>query len=187
MTEAHSRVCPCGGFNEFCDYCGGSGIIDTAEHEAHGPEAVGDSVPFIEPSSPVVIYHREQPSAHASNKANYVTASQRLNTVIKLSMNGSEKDYALAAESALDLIKAGKNRCHFEDLLPSWKRLFNAAFFHDKRASELLKEHLKQKGIKSPTPTHSKKTMPKPSSSKPPRPTTVMELRLRELGLIRED
>ena len=187
MTEAHSRACSCGGFIESCYYCGGSGIISTVEHEARSPEAVGDWVPFNEPSAPACIYHRESPSTHALDKASYVTASKRLNTVIKLSTNGSEKEYALSAANALDLIKVGKNGCHFEDLLPSWKRLFNAAYYHHKRASALLKEHLARKSDKSPTPTYPKKTMPKPSLPElPSRPATLMELRLRELGLVRE-
>ncbi len=190
MTEAHSKVCRCGGFIESCYYCGGSGIVDTAEHQARTLEVVGDWVPFTEPLPPVCTYHRESPSAHAFDKAkaSYVTASQRLVTVIKLGINGSEKAYALAAAEALDLIKAGKNGCRFEDLLPRWKRLFNEAYYHDKNASALLKEHLERKGKKSPIPTHSKKSMPRPSLPKPPtRPATLMELRLRELGLVRKE
>jgi DNA-binding SARP family transcriptional activator len=107
--------------------------------------------------------------------------------VIKLSKNGSEKAYALAAADALTQIKAGKNSCHFEDLLPSWKRLINTAYYHDKHASVLLKEHLERKGKKAPTRTHSKKTDPSPTPPKQPtHQVTLMEHRLRELGLIRE-
>ena len=187
MTEAHSKVCHCGGFNESCYYCGGGGIVSATEELPRTSEVVGDWVPVTEPSSPLCTYHREPSSAYAVDKASYITARQSLTAVIKQSMNGSEKAYALAATNALELIKAGKNRCHFEDLLPSWKRLLNEVYYHDKQASKLLKEHSERKSQKSPPPTHSKQVRSRPTIPKQPiRPATLMELRLRELGLVRE-